>query len=492
MSQYRKALNDAEKETSLNVFVTWELSFQQLATDDVDGSKASILTLLAFFDPNDISEELFKRFCNGTHLSPGNSELLAKCLLPRRPIADDDLEAVPDGVIEHWDRDGFADVIGSLRQLSLIQSFEISEDGYYHVSLHPLVKEWIKLRISMEAASDYFDCAARILRFVVSDVPSVPTSKINPQLARRWAIPHLVELDRSFQEIFEIRNAPLRQQPYDVFQKFGDAFNAWSRHKEALSWYARSLESGEALYGPNSMNILPIIYSLAWALRSLEDYEAAKTLASRILAIGNENFELDSGFNLRAMDMLASIFTDLNMYDEAEKLHREVVQISEGSGVYLGNFGWMLRCANKLEESEAILRKACLIAQSAFGPDHSTTLSTVNNHADVLLSLGRLEEAEKISRDMLERCQRTLGPDHDTTIYGMTTLAMVIFEKGDIALARTLCQHTLSWRIEKYGVTSRQVVESAELLAKINATEEALQGKLNKEPAAEFCGDKGV
>jgi hypothetical protein len=37
MSQYRRRLNKSERETSLSVFTTWELSFQQLQDEDTEG-----------------------------------------------------------------------------------------------------------------------------------------------------------------------------------------------------------------------------------------------------------------------------------------------------------------------------------------------------------------------------------------------------------------------------------------------------------------------
>ena len=59
LSQYRKLLGNAEKETSLNVFTTWELSFQQLQSEASENNvEAKLLTLLAFFDEKDISEQL--------------------------------------------------------------------------------------------------------------------------------------------------------------------------------------------------------------------------------------------------------------------------------------------------------------------------------------------------------------------------------------------------------------------------------------------------
>ena len=62
LSQYRRRLSDeAEKETSLNVFTTWELSFQQFLQSTSSGQeKADLLTLFAFFNYNGISEDIRK------------------------------------------------------------------------------------------------------------------------------------------------------------------------------------------------------------------------------------------------------------------------------------------------------------------------------------------------------------------------------------------------------------------------------------------------
>ena len=63
LSQYRKRVGNAEEETSLNVFTTWELSFQQLQSEASENDvEAKLLTLLAFFDEKDISEQLFAGF----------------------------------------------------------------------------------------------------------------------------------------------------------------------------------------------------------------------------------------------------------------------------------------------------------------------------------------------------------------------------------------------------------------------------------------------
>ena len=45
-----------------------------------------------------------------------------------------------------WDSDLFEDALIHLRDSSLLQAFARESDGFHHTSLHPLVKDWIRLR----------------------------------------------------------------------------------------------------------------------------------------------------------------------------------------------------------------------------------------------------------------------------------------------------------------------------------------------------------
>ncbi len=99
LSQYRKKLGNAEEETSLNVFTTWELSFQQLQSEASEKDvEAKLLTLLAFFDEKDISEQLFSGFITNQEQISESAELLTW------------LNAF-SSVEGQWDSDFFEDVL---------------------------------------------------------------------------------------------------------------------------------------------------------------------------------------------------------------------------------------------------------------------------------------------------------------------------------------------------------------------------------------------
>ena len=128
LSQYRKRLGNAEKETSLKVFTTWELSFQQLRSETPENDvEAKLLTLLAFFDEKDISEQLFAIFSTNQKKISRTGKLLKW------------LNAFSNAEGQ-WDSDLFKDALIRLRDSSLLQAFGRESDGFYHTSLHPLVK----------------------------------------------------------------------------------------------------------------------------------------------------------------------------------------------------------------------------------------------------------------------------------------------------------------------------------------------------------------
>jgi NB-ARC domain len=120
MSQYRRKLgklNEADTETALNVFTTWELSFQLLLASETSGTsntsidmEGDLLTLFAFFDCKDISEELFKAFCVNPKFQESRNSTGFSLRL--------DLLLDESG---NWDEDKFASILITLNQHALLQ-----------------------------------------------------------------------------------------------------------------------------------------------------------------------------------------------------------------------------------------------------------------------------------------------------------------------------------------------------------------------------------
>ncbi|KAI1137809.1 hypothetical protein F5Y05DRAFT_62764 [Hypoxylon sp. FL0543] len=114
------------------VFTTWNLSFSLLKPDTCTGRlKANVLSLLAFFDEHEISEEFFQAYCSANH----------PCQKPEWMSLFTDVKG-------QWSSRKFDSVMREFSRLSLITALntERKDTEYAVISLHPLVRDWINLR----------------------------------------------------------------------------------------------------------------------------------------------------------------------------------------------------------------------------------------------------------------------------------------------------------------------------------------------------------
>lgn len=139
---YRRKLHGHDKEIALTVFTTWELLFQQLREQTKTGEngvEVKLLILLAFFNNQDVSELLVREcFCREyNQISAVTQELISWTNYFRRG--------------GDWDTHAYQDTVVNLAKLSLVQTWTRSEiDKLVHVTMHPLIKDWIRLRTSSD------------------------------------------------------------------------------------------------------------------------------------------------------------------------------------------------------------------------------------------------------------------------------------------------------------------------------------------------------
>jgi Tfp pilus assembly protein PilF len=55
--------------------------------------------------------------------------------------------------------------------------------------------------------------------------------------------------------------------------------------------------------------------------------------------------------------------------------------------------------------------------EKAWGPDHTSTLNTVNNLGLLYADQGKLAEAEQMYQRALDGYQRSKGPNHPNTVF---------------------------------------------------------------------------
>ena len=276
ISEYRKKIGDAEKETSLNVFTTWEFSLQQLQSSATEPRvEETLLTLFAFFNEQDISEELLSIALRKQSFIPGLPELAER------------LKIFTDHSC-HWDSDLFKNVLIRLKNLCLLQSFAEGPDDYYHASLHPLVKDWIQLRMNK---SDYqkttFAAMSMLTSTVIHHIPDRSSSL--SFYTRQILSGHIMAHEENIVTLFESSPAMLLDGVY-------------------LNLYL------------NTFAIFVDFYVVTGS------YGAAESLNRRFLVLGETYLKLDNPQLMVIQHDMAKILVLQKRLDEAEKLYLQVIE----------------------------------------------------------------------------------------------------------------------------------------------------------------------
>ncbi|KAH7016508.1 uncharacterized protein B0I36DRAFT_254347 [Microdochium trichocladiopsis] len=151
--------------------------------------------------------------------------------------------------------------------------------------------------------------------------------------------------------------------------------------------------------------------------------------------VQESNVPLDWAFH-----SLGNLFADVGKLGEAEKMYLRAL---DGKEKALGpdhtstldtvnNLGNLYKNRGKLDEAEKMYLRALDGKEKALGPDHISTLDTVNNLGVLYKNRGKLGEAEKMYLRALDGCEKALGPDHISTLHTVNNLGNLYKNRGKL------------------------------------------------------------
>ena len=380
MSQYRRKLSDEARETSLNVFTTWELSFQQLQETDGEGKeKENLMTLFAFFDCKDVSELLLETFCNTRDKDSRLNDVgrsLNSCLNAQG----------------RWSQDRFIGFLSAIAQISLVQSWSRDESSVCHLSLHPLIKDWIRLRTNITAFQDYTIVAAEILgTFLKSCFRQFEFSVSNQQAV-------LAHID-SYKENFDLLRTELRKDAFDAIYRNLSFVEPW--------FLCIFVGSGQ--------------------------FDEAEAIAQRLATWYEENYGLDYDDTLHSHHTLAIVLSQNGKFEEADEIYRRVQDRKmkifgaehPSSLASRRDLAQNLMMLNQYPEAENLLRQVLSGQEKVLGGEHPDTLKTLSDLSSCLRMQQHYDEAGVLVRQALSGTERLLGPKHLVTLRTVWELAFL-------------------------------------------------------------------
>ena len=161
------------------------------------------------------------------------------------------------------------------------------------------------------------------------------------------------------------------------------------------------------------------------------------------------NEQWDDGLARQALKCVASEIPSTN-----EKnwwlLQRRLIQHATRQALFIENgkvdivgldwafhsLGNLYADQGKLGEAEKMYVRALQGYEKALGPDHTSTLHTVNNLGLLYSDQGKLAEAEKMYVRALQGYEKALGPDHTSTLNSVYGLGMLYHSRCFYAIRR--------------------------------------------------------
>ena len=445
--EYRRVLQDAERETSLSVFTTWELSFEQISGDSEEKeSKDHFLTLAAFFDNRNISERYFQ-----AHFNLDRPEWMDMFSTERK-----------------WDSYKLGDVLAELRKLSLLQT-PGQQTNELQFSLHPVVRDWVKLRKNRDIQQQF---AVESITALTNYLQNIDNDEISLEIQQETAL-HIdacVQNGKEFLEGLPYFNLSYLPSKASWFAGF---YCHQGRYDEAEELCRRALAGREEKLGPTHPSTLRTVQNLATVLTGKGQYGEAEELYRRALADREEKLGPTHPSTLGTVQNLATVLTGKGQYDEAEELYKRALA---GSEEKLGpthpstlrtvqNLAIVHADKGRYDEAEELYKRALAGREEKLGPTHPDTLRTVQNLATVLEDKGQYDEAEELYKRALAGREEKLGPTHPSTLRTVQNLANVLADKGQYDEAEELYKRALAGREEKLGPTHPDTLGTVENLA---------------------------
>ena len=447
--EYHKQLGLDEDETTMNAFTTFELSFDQMTDDDERLAVSHFLTLSAFLGPASIGMSLFRDYLLSTPKVP---------YWASRFLTD-----------RWWDFYKYQDFVAALRARSLLVGvdFATPENTF---DLHPLVREWLRLRIPQSERSEY----------VRESIQQVAASAFGQRYrldlqGRRTLVAHIDACSESAREVLHLDGL----WNWSLSPKAADAlafiYNAHGRYKEAASFYQSLYDRQNVIDAPHTLRIA---MNLANILRNQGQLNEAEALYESVVTNRERQLGPFHPETLRALGGLANVHSLQNNFKQADIEHRQlihshvntkdkstcdVVRIIEG----LAN---IRRHQSRYNVARALYGEALEQRFKNLGPRHPDTLRCVQGLTIVYRHQSRLEESVHLYKEILEALELELGNDHPHTLRTALNFSIAYYHQQNLVAAESMAVRAYEGFETLLGPDHEETKRAADQLANIRQT----------------------
>ena len=477
--EYRKVQGQG-KAADISAFTTWEMSFKQLGSGDDPWKKdaAHFLSLSAFFAPTSITESLFRNY---QERDGGEEEWIQMFSVVDRFEGDKSEEEDSKAMDlsssgrsnSTWDTDRYWDVIAKADELSLLQSISpgAGRQGA-SFSLHPLIRDWLQLRLKPKERQDYTQEAISVFACCAIAYKARSTT-----LDERRALMTHMDVSMSNDKEFSEPQDRLGRSNVSCNRAiwFAGFYLDEGRYRMSEELYRQMAETKRSILSERHPSTLESMNNLAVVLEQQLKYEEAESIQRQTLTLRKTVLGEDHIHTLNSMSHLASLLDRKGQHKESEKSHRQTLRLAEkilgkdhpSTLVFSNDLAMVLFSQKKYAEAESINRQVLKTREIVSNKEHPDTLIVLGNLALALSNQNKHEEGERMCRSTLIMIENVLGKEHPNTLITMHNLAGILNDQMKYEEAEQYMRRALMSRESVLGKEHPDTLKSMELLAEI-------------------------
>jgi tetratricopeptide (TPR) repeat protein len=165
-----------------------------------------------------------------------------------------------------------------------------------------------------------------------------------------------------------------------------------------------------------------------------------KTATSHLRNYLNSTARNDHSIRQEALSHIDSIC-------QMEEFHIE----NDGSSEACSAFGNFYADQGRLDDAERMYNRALAGKEKAWGPEHTSTLDTVNNLGLLYADQGCLDDAERMYNRALAGFEKAWGPEHTSTLDTVNNLGLLYADRGCLDDAERMYNRALAGKEKAWG-----------------------------------------
>jgi hypothetical protein len=411
------------------LYTTWDISFNAIRhrasnSTIADGHSAAIaiilLRIFSFLHYERIPESLFSRAAISDEKDTPDEHILSN--------------ALQLDVDNKWNPLMFRSAIQVLTSFSFVTTIST---GMFHVTMHRLVHDWIRDRMSFGEWREIVGIIRSLFRC------SIPKGSLDNHIPYCREI--VIHISTHCQLVAQCLSE-YEEEDDTVLDQMGQVMLTMGYYNQAQDFQQQVLKARQKLLGEDDQKIWEAMLSLAWTYSTMGQYQSAKELQMKVLERWKQLLGDEHADTLRAMGNLALTHRQLGDYHSAKELEEKVLDerkklLGNEHGhtlIAMANLAVTYWYLGEYHSAQELQVKVLEGRKQLLGNDHVDTLLAMENLASTYQDLEEYHSAQELQVKVLEGRKQLLGNDHVDTLLAMANLASTYRELGEYHSAQGL------------------------------------------------------